>query len=286
MNKLLSYIGLISLLGSGIAYSVSPLPVSFRVPPVLVSVGPSRGSGFFFQASNSVYLITARHVLFNDKADRTISTNLSLWGTQAECRAFAGPSNLEPTVMVIDLSLLLSRNEVRYSTNHDVAVVRVEDCHPTNSTWVTLCPGITLRTATHVLSPIPPHFAQRFDDVPVGTDIYLFGFPSSVGLAELPQIDQEQPLLRKGIVAGINRSRRTIILDCPSYQGNSGGPVLTREPQDLINNKFNLIGVLTEWVPFQESWQNSRFGYVNQTLSNSGYSVVEPMDSVFELIWK
>ena len=35
---------------------------------------------------------------------------------------------------------------------------------------------------------------------------------------------------------------------------------------------------------FSESWQNNLFGYRNQTLSSSCYSIAEPIDVVLELM--
>jgi hypothetical protein len=102
----------------------------------------------------------------------------------------------------------------------------------------------------------------------------------------MPQIDPFKPLLRKGIVAGINDSRGVLILDCPSYHGNSGAPVITKEIQGL-NVIFNLIGIQTEVVPFVEKLeQNTLSGSTTMTPGNSGYSVAEPMDAILDLVWK
>lgn len=104
-------------------------------------------------------------------------------------------------------------------------------------------------------------------------------------MAQIPQIDFSLPLLRKGIVAGKNFSRRVYILDGPSYQGNSGGPVIGKE-NDGLNMRFPLLGIVTEMVPYSESWQNTRPGYVNQNISNSGYSIAEPIDVALDMVWK
>ena len=67
---------------------------------------------------------------------------------------------------------------------------------------------------------------KMFDHVLVGNDVYLFGYPTSLGLEKLPQIDVHRPLLRRRVIAGTNPEKRAIILDCPAYFGNSGGAVL------------------------------------------------------------
>lgn len=52
----------------------------------------------------------------------------------------------------------------------------------------------------------------------------------------------------------------------------------------LGTRKFRLIGVVTEFVPYAEKWLNINQKYINTTISNSGYSIVEPVDAIFELI--
>jgi len=113
--------------------------------------------------------------------------------------------------------------------------------------------------------------------------IYIFGYPTSIGI-DNPQIDPLVPLLRKGIVAGKNYKTKKIIIDGPSYQGNSGGPVIMiDEEADRI--KFLLIGIVVEFVPYVENWLNDKYpGLANTSIHNTGYSVVEPMDYVIETI--
>jgi hypothetical protein len=262
------------------AFADPPLPEPYTVYAISISVGPSQGSGFILQASNSVYLVTARHVLFNANQS---PTNWPMWGTVATCTGHLPDSS--STVMTLDLATLTQSGDVRYSPNHDVALVRFEQCNPTNSGLVSLLSGVSFQTKQTTFMQTPSSLCDRFDDTVVGTDILIFGFPSSIGIAQMPQIDFDLPLLRKGIVAGKNLNRRVYVLDCPSYQGNSGGPVIGKEINGNIT-RFPVLGVVTEMVPYSESWQNSRLGYVNQNISNSGYSIAEPMDTVLEMVWK
>ena len=125
---------------------------------------------------------------------------------------------------------------------------------------------------------------KRFDEVLTANTVYVFGYPTSLGMKEIPQIDPLRPLLRSGIIGGTNPSRKTIILDCPAYPGNSGGPVLEVEHVDLLNQRFRVIGVVSQFVPFAETWVNVTHKYQNLTVSNSGYAVAVSMDPVLELI--
>ena len=74
-----------------------------------------------------------------------------------------------------------------------------------------------------------------------------------------------------------------MLLDCPVYPGNSGGPVLEVENHGL-RIEYRVIGVVSEFVPVAENGVNTTFGYTNLNISNSGYSVAVPMDCVFELV--
>jgi len=78
-------------------------------------------------------------------------------------------------------------------------------------------------------------------------------------------------------VAGTNPQKRSIVLDCPSYPGNSGGPVVELDKEGFQTH-FNVIGVVSQYVPFADS------GRSFMMLSNSGYSIVTPMDFVLDLV--
>jgi hypothetical protein len=122
---------------------------------------------------------------------------------------------------------------------------------------------------------------KPFDQVLTGNDVMVFGYPTSLGLQQLPKLDIHRPLLRKGIVAGTNPEKKSIILDCPSYFGNSGGPVLEidREP---LETHLKIIGVISQYVPFVDAGGSKTF--MMQVVSNSGYSIATPMDFVLELV--
>lgn len=120
-------------------------------------------------------------------------------------------------------------------------------------------------------------------DVLVSNDVFVYGYPTSLGLKNSPQFDFNKPLLRKGIVANIYPKQGTIILDCPVYYGNSGGPVVEVEYRPT-GNHHHVIGVVSQFIPFVQQWHNPPSGIVNTEFHNSGYSVAVSMDKVFELI--
>jgi uncharacterized protein (DUF39 family) len=146
-----------------------------------------------------------------------------------------------------------------------------------------LMPGVTFE-GPGTITPIGARSIDTFTNVVVGTDVYLFGYPSSIGLAAMSQLDSMRPLMRRGIVAGLNyHPTQRLVLDCPSYPGNSGGQVLEKVLDGNII-QLAVIGIVTECVPFAETWENRQFGYSNHTISNSGYSIAEPIDAILALL--
>jgi hypothetical protein len=105
-----------------------------------------------------------------------------------------------------------------------------------------------------------------------------------VGIENAKQIDHRTPLVRAGIVAGKNHIDGSVILDCRVDGGNSGGPVLQVSEDTEGNRKYRVIGLVSEFVPSAEEWVSQTRGQVSVNISNSGYAVVEPMDSIWELI--
>jgi hypothetical protein len=226
---------------------------------VSVEVGPSSGSGFILGTSNSVYLATARHVVFNPKR------NWELWGPIGHLRYFgraANPQGLPPTGSLnINYSTLILLGEVRYSTNHDVCLIRLGDLVPTadlKGGKLNFLNAVTNASPGVIVPFHPLTRMKRLYDVEAGEEVYLFGFPKSIGLDESPQIDGSYPLLRRGIVAGFNNAKGTVILDCPAYQGDSGAPVLSKVHAG-VDWEFSFIGIQTEFVPFREIWENKHF---------------------------
>jgi Trypsin-like peptidase domain len=269
-----------------------------------VPVPVEMGSGFFMNNGKFVYLVTAKHVLFDLKEN-------SLLGDHATLIAY--PKNVSDPGrfrITLDLSLLATSGNIKPHTSEDVAVIRIGTMPPVAANT----PSPPLAIPTPSAGPVPPptphpfefsagvsveeqaaeglvgvdalnlKAVTRFEGVLVGNDVMMFGYPTSLALAANSKIDFSRPLLRRGIVAGKNVAARSIILDCPSYQGDSGGPVVEIDNPNPFQRSVSIIGVMNAFVPFVDSWKNEHFGYINATLQNSGYSIITPMDFVLELL--
>lgn len=95
--------------------------------------------------------------------------------------------------------------------------------------------------------------------------------------------------MRKGIIAGVNEINKTILLDCPVFYGNSGGPVIQIDIESNttlpgLTYNYHIIGIVTQFIPYEESWENRNNHLINKEWFNSGYSVAVSIDKVFELI--
>ena len=121
----------------------------------------------------------------------------------------------------------------------------------------------------------------RFSDVRVSNTVVVFGYPITIGLPASRQIDFSRPLLRSGIVAGLNPSQKTIILDVPVNPGNSGGPVLQLPPDSAPNGPLRIIGVVTQHIPIL---QDTIPAGAQKVATNSGYAVAASMNPVLDLI--
>jgi hypothetical protein len=250
--------------------------------PVLISLETgSNGSGFFLNYDSRIYLVTASHVLFDE-------TSGNLKAQRAKLLSYSvDPKETDRNIIQLDLKTLVETRRVRKHSSEDVAVVFIamsKEKADTGQRSLSVVPGVVvIQKAPSGILGVNSGSVKPFKDVLTANTIYVFGYPTSLGMKEIPQIDPLRPLLRFGIVAGTNPDRKTIILDCPSYPGNSGGPVLEVEHIDLGKKNFKVIGVVSQFIPFEETRVNITHKDKNLAISNFGYTVAVSMDPVIEL---
>jgi len=251
--------------------------------PILITLSNgSTGSGFYLNAKEYLCLISAKHVLFDE--------NNNLLAPSAKLLSYSKDHNKkEPIVYELNLEILLKNNEIVLHPDKDVVAIRLSKARNGNieaGTYSDLVTGVkAIPTATKSgIIGAGIETIKKIDEVLIANEVFVFGYPVSLGINSSPQFDYFRPLLRRGIIAGIYNEKGTIILDCPVYPGNSGGPVVERELIDISRYNTNIIGVVSEFIPYVETWQNLKHGYCNSEISNSGYSVVTAMDSVFEIL--
>jgi Trypsin-like peptidase domain len=247
---------------------------------------PAMASGFFLNTGKSLYLVTARHVIFGAIRGR-FKPDTPLLCKEARFIAYSkDPKEKQKNIIDLNLEVLNKNANVKAHETHDTAVVymgvihRSEDKQP-----IDVAEGVSVKNAVDSgILLVKIESARKFDEVLTPNEVYVFGYPSSIGLENQPQIDYQKPLIRKGIVSGTNDGNKTIILDCFIFPGNSGGPVMQVEWAGIGTKNFWIIGVISEFIPITETWLNERFKYRNTQVYNSGYSVAVPMDMVLELV--
>jgi hypothetical protein len=253
--------------------------------PVLITLKENvSASGFYLNDGRHIYLATARHVLFK-KSKKSYTLNAA----SATCLSYPKDPN-DPGRIKLELNLksLYAKSLIIYHKTHEAAVVRIANRvarEKGEGYRIGLLDGVKkLESARSGLVAVGIANTRPFEKALISNDVFLFGYPTSIGIKEMPQVDSQRPLLRKGVVAGKNEPKKTIIIDCPTYYGNSGGPVAMVEQISAAKTEFPIIGLVSEFVPFKETWVNTTHKTSHWEISNSGYSVVTPIDVVLELL--
>jgi len=260
-------------------------PVKAELPdnnlgyPVLIeSEHGGVGSGFFLEAGRQIYLITASHVLFSSETRK-------MKGSYARVTA-QSPGQGSPVFrMSLNLPRLIKDSRIRIHGAHDVMLIHIGEMEGGGDSTAPLeyKNGVTTSKGGTIVV-VAGGNTMLSDSVKVSREVFVLGFPKSVGIRAVEQVDFLTPLVRRGIVAGKNLHKGSIILDCQVDGGNSGGPVIQVSHDEEGNDRFCVIGLVTEFIPNAEEWVNRNHGQVRVNFSNSGYSVVVPMDSVWEMI--
>jgi hypothetical protein len=230
----------------------------------------SSGTGVFFDIDKVMFLVTAKHVLYEAGKLRGNSCRLICQTRVSEddgTKVFRTEFNKNNVFFdeIKDIACIEIGRHVE-GTLHCTKGTKVEKENKLNTT------GMYLK---HV---------NLIEDAYVGNDVYVFGYPTSIGLKRLPQFDYTKPLVRKGIISGIYKSKETLIIDSAVYYGNSGGPVIMADPIEGGDIHYKIIGIVSEFIPYEEKWINPVSKLTNLQRYNSGYAVVVPVDSIIDLL--
>jgi trypsin-like peptidase len=246
--------------------------------PILVRLeNGAEASGFYFATQSNTFFVTAAHVLFDGTHTNLNANSCTLlsWTT--------GFEESDRSLVKLNLAALLADSLIKCAVSQDLAVVKISIV-TTNGLNVHPTKYVTLMSPPAPFLVVSNEACQQFKDVQVGNEIYIFGYPSSLGMENVPQLQRDRPLLRKGIIAGKNYVTKTLIADSSVYYGNSGGPVFLVNARTIGGIDYRLVGVVSQFVPFEEDWINTKNGIRNLQLSNSGYAVIASLDELSSLI--
>lgn len=123
-----------------------------------------------------------------------------------------------------------------------------------------------------------------------GSLVYALGFP-------LGKVDIiKTPICRLGCISRIadafikENEYPTFLVDAQVFPGNSGGPIVSRpEPLSIqgtpANNSANLIGILSQYIPYRETLYSQQTGMPRMVQEeNSGLTIVHPVDRIKEVV--
>lgn len=278
--RILYFVVAIFLITSN-ASATTNLHFTIQNTPVLLIIEPrGAGSGIYVRTDTGVYLVTAKHVLYDEKG--------ALKGSKARLVSYDGNEIKKQIIFDVDLKITQENQSIFFHNSKDLAAIRVvrfAKDSKTNEVTAYLSLGVTQKReadATVTIATIED--TKPYKSIRPSTDVFVLGYPTSLSLDIEGILDPTTPLLRKGIVAGKNDKNHTIIIDCPVFQGNSGGPVFEQEAdkEGILHTK--LIGIVSKFVPLVEKWRSSLYDYENLNLSNSGYAVVVPLDDIQQFI--
>jgi len=248
------------------------LPEDNLAYPVQLVVANGGGTGFFVRRDRELFFVTARHVIFDQATAHLQAPEFTLRALSKDVKETA------VTVMHVNAMQLQDGQQIRTDDRRDVAVIRLGTLRPER---LDTTPGVVVSEKSKAGIIVAPfEYLTRYADVDISSQIFMFGYPS-VGVAGFSQIDTSRPLVRGGIVAGLNGALKTIIIDAPVNHGNSGGPVV----QLSRTNRLRIIGIATQFVPVPEDIVGVKPGEsAVVALGNSGYGVVASADAIIELI--
>ncbi len=222
-----------------------------------VNYGDSYGSGFRLGTNQGEYIITAKHVVF-DNNNKLLS---DLW---IKSRNYHGHIDdaFSATVNLTDAN-------VSTFNDYDLAVIKLDQAH-----------NLHIETPGNDISFATLDDLLLFDDIMIASNILLVGFPSSLTVDNFYDVDR--PLLRTGIVAGKNINNTTFVIDSLAFYGVSGGPVLQI---DNNTNSIKIIGIVSRYIPFITEWKNKHERAISrQDFYNSGYAVCLPLDKILQYL--
>jgi Trypsin-like peptidase domain len=259
-----------------IAYGQLRIPEQALCYPVLFETESNIGSGVFLADSANVFFVTARHNLFSGEFEFLHKIGKFIFYPHDVV-------NDEQAEIEIDLTTAYEEKYIKYDKSQDIAVILIAHISKIDSLdFIDYYKSIKKNRKTNV-NIIYKDNTSTYSETSIGSDIYMFGYPSSIGSKKHPQFDYSRPLLRKGIIAGKYAKNKTIIIDSPSYFGNSGGPVFSIE-KETNGLYLSLIGIVSEYIPYIDRWVNKNTEIENIQTSNSGYSIVISIEYALKLI--
>jgi hypothetical protein len=166
--------------------------------------------------------------------------------------------------------------------------------HPDFDVTVTAINPEALESAGAEFHPITDDLllsTQRMRDLGVsaGDDLFVLGFPLGFGGR-----DRKYVVARHGSIARLDEEivddAHAYLVDCITFPGNSGGPVVLRPTLTSLEgiepiNKAHVIGIVSAYMPYTDVAVSRQTQQPRVTFEeNSGLTWVVPIDAVEDLV--
>lgn len=256
-------------------YSIDP---RIRASSIVIQSNLGVGSGFFLQdtLTKYLYLATASHVLISNNPKPQVPDTIFITGYR---------DNVDTDSIYrfkISIADCLKTGNLLFDINNDIALIKFAKLVDMGTYASIQYPSfVTKLTKETKIVSWPADVSVSIEEIMPGSDLFVIGFPQSLGLQG--NFDMNRPLMRKGIVAGKDLKLNRIIGDGAVYFGNSGGIAVAIHFKD---NKFDLrlAGLVSQYIPFDESLFDKRGNQRSVDYRNSGYSVIIPSNTILSLI--
>ena len=274
-KSLITSLLLLTTLNSFSQYSIDP---RIRASSIVIQSNFGVGSGFFLHdtLTKYLYLATASHVLISNTPKPQVPDTIFITGYRENVDT---DSTYRFKISIADC---LKTGNLLFDVNNDIALIRFAKILDMGTyASIQYHSFVTKLTKETKIESWPTDLSVSIDEIIPGSDLFVIGFPQSLGLQG--NFDMNRPLMRKGIVAGKDLKMNRIIGDGAVYFGNSGGIAVAL---DFRNNKFDLklAGLVSQYIPFDESLFDKRGNQRSIDYRNSGYSVIIPSNSILALI--
>ena len=259
MNKffIIAAIALFSFQASG-----QKVLVDIFIPGTVLIKYNSGGSasGIIVGDSSYLYLVTARHCFFNEANKKLTLVDSLAFLVYYVNDPFGGKSD----TLFVNLSNALRQKDLLFDPANDIAVLTLAKItgYTNSDNQIFEYTSSTTKLSKFAPDGVSLKLCLDFKNVDVGDDCTIIGYPSSLQINSVNDYDFQRPLLRKGAIAGKDKTKGTIIVDCPSYKGNSGGPVFASSIYDKSN--LGLSGVVSRSILHVEQLESS---YYKSTVS-------------------
>jgi len=235
-------------------------------------------TGFFVGDEKHTILVTNKHCLKNNTG-KTVFVRFN--------RKTPGPTgDMFEEVQILPAAQ--ARYEPRFHERVDLAVLSVQKPNSLDLEQL----------KAHKIAD--SHFLRR-NDVPLGDEVFLVGFPTSVDKMKELQRQSNIPIVRGGLVSAKYEQDNLsfLLIHAPAYWGDSGSPVIIKPSKLNVSESVAgtppkspdnpmLIGIVSEMRRIGRKWGKMEVGDELMvplvSFWNSGLTVVIPVDYLIELM--